>query len=1628
MAHETITKSRRFYCVNLYPDFCKTPVGNAVVVVPYKIKGEFIEAVAVSPNIKAQGEPVFLHARSFIPTVTGDERGTLGGIKSGTFGQKVESYEYSLTKGANGTQTIQESRMVWMNNRNTFGRVMERGVQPAKPRVTILGFEVPQAVQEKAQAYLDDVSAPLHETMEKTVDAGGKVLLASGTVAVAGVAVGATVIGAPVAVGMETAAVAGATVGTVVSGVGAAGETLTAGADVVARALTGQSPDVLLAAKDAVVNLAEDVVLKKAAAPFDYLKKLFNRKPVPGHTPAPPPRTPPPATGGNGPNGQGGGKNSQNQDKPADKPSSCCPKNGGPGAISVMTPKPVHIGTGEEILAHTDFVLQGSALLAWTRTYRSGSGAEDWGVLGARWSTPYTASLSVCGQGVVYHDASGRALRLPALAAGQEHDQRSEGFILRCEGERGFSLEWRDGTVDSFAPAPDGFLAHGYDGVNAMLAPRALVRTRRYCLARSTRRDGGGYDVERCHDAAPGQVLLRVRSSDGLTIEALRAPLLACEQGASGTPLAPRIGRVEQVFPDGARSCHASYRYEAAPHALGPLPARCLLVAQSDRLEQSRTYDYQHQLLTGYSNYQGFVHHLEWISLDALRARWGGSALSQAELRERHPISDDNSARARVVREAGADGKGETLLEYVDSATTRVTDPCGGVLEFTFNSQWLATSIKRIHPDGSTRSFGRREWDRDGMLLADIDGEGNDARYTYDAAGNLTSITDPRRHVTRFVYDGANQPVAVTDALGHTWERRYDGAGRIVEQRDALGHRTGYAYDAQGRLARVVDAHGGARQLRYDAAGRLAAYTDCSGFSTEYGYDAHNRLASIRDAAGQQGQRSYDALGRLALLTHADGSVERFSYDSDDNLLSHTDARGRVTRYVYNGHNLPVERIDAKGQRLRYGYDEALRMVELVNANDERYLFSYDSDGRLLGETGFDGKHTAYGYDRAGYLISSDSAGKRTDYTRDALGLLLVKTSADGCVRYAYDALGRLTAIAAGAVRQRFAYDPLGQIIDERSAYALDGPGLAQEADGDAAFALSHAYDALGNRVQTTLPDGRRIDTQRYGSGHWHGTLWQGRTLVDLERDRLHRETGRQLGSAGAGLSEQRVYDPQSRLAGFTLRHGQQLLRRRDYHYDSTGNLLKIDDAQRGATEYRYDPLDQLLSAVHRDASETFAFDPAGNLLDAAPAAGADADQQGGPAALPKVTHNLLRHYMGCRYRYDEQGNASARHTGADELALAYDGENRLASATLSRSGLHHVTRYLYDAFGRRIAKLHHSERDDAVQVGPTRQVLFVWDGDLLVQEIHAGQTISYVYEPDSFVPLAQIVSGHGGAAHAPRDTHLRHVEDWELPPAAGDAAAHLRDWRAHADDAREQDYLARRRRCIDQAASAPALERIYYYQCDHLGTPHELLDEQGEAVWSVSYRAWGRIARAHVHKLAQPLRFQGQYADEESGLHYNRHRYYDPDSGRFLSQDPLGLDGGINLYQYAPNPTGFVDPLGLRPEKCKNKGGLNWAAITGKDGETRQEHVRSGHGVLNANKPTQTLFYKDPVREINAAWRKRMKSNPCPDSSDAAADIYEIDMHRPVGYDRDTGAITSKVKIFVMRNTNKIITGYPAI
>jgi RHS repeat-associated protein len=927
-----------------------------------------------------------------------------------------------------------------------------------------------------------------------------------------------------------------------------------------------------------------------------------------------------------------------------------------------------------------------------------------------------------------------------------------------------------------------------------------------------------------------------------------------------------------------------------------------------------------------------------------------------------------------VVREFGY--RNHVMVEHgqPDGLVSRyeydVEAPDGKVLRnWTNTGQWWTFRYldkETVVTDQLDRTQHYR-FDARGRLIAQVDAAGGVATRRLDENGNLLELTDPAGRAVRYRYDERSRivrverggrgtgivydarfdkPALITDALGATTVLRYDAQGNLTSVTNALGQRTAYQYDDRGLPVKVIDARGGVKELAYNRAGQLIRYTDCSSSMSSFDYDDQGRLVRAVDPNGDVSTYAYDALGRLQAVTHADGTTERYEYDRLGRLVAHVDAAGHRTAYELDRDGKPLKRIDARGGVLEYRYDTARRIAELINENGDVHRFVYDELDRLAEESSFDARVTRYRYDDSGLVVGKDELGcaPRTEFTpiattyvRDGLGQLTEKVisrvtgvaqAQQMRLRFAYDALGRMTQAINADATVSMTYDALGQLIAEQT-----------DASG-AITVLRHVYDELGNRVQTTLPDGRVLNNLYYGSGHLHQVNLDGEVATDIERDRAHRMIARTQGA----LVSQFRYDPVGRLLSQTAGEGASTVIARQYEYDEVGNLVSIDDRRNGVTRYSYDPIGRILSAVQPQLSERFAFDPAHNLLDTT------------VAAVGRVEGNRIRVYEDKRYDYDAHGNVVEKLVGKHtRMRFEWNPAHQLVRSVVARGSTDtaQTVSYAYDPFGRRIAK-----RD---AFGVTR---FVWDGNRLLCEQRGSRSRTYVYGEDAFVPLARVdaMAGADGAARA----QVRHLHT------------------------------------------------------DHLGTPRELTDADGQIVWAARYRAWGNVLEVVQEKVllsdeireAQPVRFQGQYYDNESGLHYNRFRYYDPDIGRFVSIDPIGLLGGANTFAYTSNPVSWVDPLGLAPCRfslsSENSGRVYWPAQT----EFEGIKVYPRNDIFDPNLVTS---WRDGGKVISGTNIERMTTGRAPIGTDGKS----VNLHHML--QSNDSAIAELTQTFHQQNS-KII------
>ncbi|CAH0286226.1 MULTISPECIES: RHS repeat-associated core domain-containing protein [Pseudomonas] len=804
---------------------------------------------------------------------------------------------------------------------------------------------------------------------------------------------------------------------------------------------------------------------------------------------------------------------------------------------------------------------------------------------------------------------------------------------------------------------------------------------------------------------------------------------------------------------------------------------------------------------------------------------------------------------ARCVRHWASFSQMDTRYAWGDDGRVTVHNADGSQEVYVHDDR--ARLVQRIDPDGAQHY---KSYDDKGRLTVEQDPMGAVTAYQYDDAGRLVALFPGDDEPTSYEHD--NGFVRVVRRGEAVWKYERNEQGDVTRRTDPDGEVTDYSYNKHGQLTGVWYPDHSCHRLVWNERGQLLEEQLPNGGIKRYRYDDLGRQVACEDEHGALTHYHWDCVGRLIRLVLPGGATREFSYNPYGKIIAERDELGHVTRYEYaDGLHLISRRLNADGTQVKYRYDNArLLLTEIENEAGETYQLDYHPNGLIRQETGFDGQRTAYAYDLNGHLLEKTEYGDDgsqliTRYERDHAGRLVRKTLPDASVvDYAYDRQGNLLSVEDGHWALAYEYDRQNRLTAEHQGWGT----------------LRYGYDACGQLKNLCLPDNNRVTFTHDKGGHLATVELNGEVLTS-HLFKSGREHQRQQGQ----LLSHYHYDDQNRLHAHAVTQQQNYLYQRQYDYDKSGNLTRLLDTRKGEHLYRYDPLNRLTRADHsQDVQERFAHNPAGNLL---------MQDRPGPDI---VAANRLMIQGDRHYDYDAFGNLIRERRGKSQQLVTeyrYDCQHRLISITKPNG---ETASYRYDPFGRRISK---------TVDGKTTE--FFWQGDKLIAEHHAERHRSYLYEPDSFRPLA-LLEGFGAKETKP-----------------------------------------------------------YHYQLDHLGTPQELTNPEGEIVWSAHYRAYGQIARLDVGNIDNPLRFQGQYFDAESGLHYNRHRYYNPDIGRYLTPDPVRLAGGINGYRYVPNPTGWVDQLGL-------------STCPGADGCTPHQRTETSHGQAKVDEGAPSLPSSDKKRE----------------------------------------------------------------
>ncbi|MFE9479918.1 RHS repeat-associated core domain-containing protein [Streptomyces spororaveus] len=823
---------------------------------------------------------------------------------------------------------------------------------------------------------------------------------------------------------------------------------------------------------------------------------------------------------------------------------------------------------------------------------------------------------------------------------------------------------------------------------------------------------------------------------------------------------------------------------------------------------------------------------------------------------------------------------------------TTVADSSGRAQRLTYDEHARITSWT----DRNDSTF-RYSYDSAGRVVRTTGPDGFlSSAFEYDSASGTTRYTDSTGAATVFRFNDHLQVISETDPLGHTVRRLWDPYDRLLAQTDPLGRTTTYTYDGRGDLVRIVHPDGGTATVEYNDQHQLTSVTGPDGSTSYQEYDdrgnptlftrpngtttrlAHNasghltgvdhsddtsdRLVcdaaglplAVRGPSGVITTYERDAFGRPTRISDPHGRATQLEWTVEGKPTRRTDSDGSTQSWTYDGEGNCLTHVDAAGGESRFEYTHFDLVTARITPEGARHSFAYDTELRLTQVTDPAGSSWTYTRDAAGRLTSeTDFDGRVMRYTHDAIGRLTSRTNGIGqTVRYERDSDGRVVVKDAEGVLTRFTYDASGRL--ERAV----GPDAELLYVRDRAGRilrelcngreLTHTHDEAGRRIRRTTPTGA-VSSWAF-PGDRSALLNASGRQVTFEFDEAGRETIRRIGET---LTIAHAYDDQGRLTDQQVRaDDDRTVQHRVYGYRPDGHLTTVDDHLAGRRRFDLTREGRVTGVTAANWSEQYAYDASGNQTEAS---WPTDDSAAGPRTY---VGTRLTGAGSVRYEHDAQGRVVLRQKRRlsrkpETWRYGWDAEDRLVSVDTPDGSR---WRYLYDALGRRIAK----QRLSADSSSVAEEVTFTWDGDTLIEQVthtHGSrETVALTWDHDGVKPVTQV-----------------------------------------------------ERRLLDQAEID---SRFFAIATDLIGTPRELVDEQGNVAWHTRTTLWGITTWNRDATAYTPLRFPGQYFDPESELHYNRHRHYDPASGRYVSPDPLGLTPAPNAFAYVDNPTTWIDPLGL--------------------------------------------------------------------------------------------------------------------
>ncbi|HJX92523.1 MAG TPA: RHS repeat-associated core domain-containing protein [Pyrinomonadaceae bacterium] len=858
----------------------------------------------------------------------------------------------------------------------------------------------------------------------------------------------------------------------------------------------------------------------------------------------------------------------------------------------------------------------------------------------------------------------------------------------------------------------------------------------------------------------------------------------------------------------------------------------------------------------------------------------------------------DTQGRA-LTSEVAGNGTEKYTLNYVSATETDVTDALNHVTKYFFDATKGRNVVTSVEGNCSCGGSQIQTWTYDDQLnvVEETDALNHTTSYTYDTNGNRLTQTDATGTIT-YTYNALGDVLTVKDQMNGVWTNTYDTYGNLLTTKDPLNNTTTLTYDGLGQLQTIIDPRNNTTTLTYNTNGDLTRSTDALNNQTNIAYDARSRISSVTNALSQVTSYEYDLAGRLKKIIYPDTNFVLFTFDLAGRRTKIKDPRGYETNFVYDAAYRLTSETNAENKTTSYSYDLMSNLTGVTDALNRTTNYEYDDFNRLKkikypeATPGAGRLEENFTYDLGGNLLEKkDQANRITSFCYDNANRLTTTTDpALKVTAYEYNARSQMIALV-DAINQRyeFAYDPLGRVTQnikgaDTMSFVYDPAGnRSQRTDYNGAI-TNYSYDALNRLTTISYPDttsanyGYDVLSRLTTATNQNGTVTVGydnRGLVNSVTDVFGQivsysydanSNRTQLGLNGSTNATYQ-YDVINRLTQLTDNASLNTT----FAYDATNKLTSRTLPNGVVSSYQYDGLDRLTRLTHAKGANTlldfqYQFNSVNNITQMIDDAGTHNYLYDPLDRLTAATHPNQPNES---YTYDDVGNRIVSHLGS---SYSYQPFNRLVSANGTTFG--------YDTNGNEISGSNASGSWN-----------YTWDYENRLKQASVSGAVTVYYYYDALGRRIQRASSVSGTQKF-----------------IYDGADVVRD--LDGSGSTLSDYLNgpgidnKLRQTIGTTAS--------YFLADHLGTTREMADPGGSVTSTFSYDSFGKVTSPSA---STRYTYTGREADVDANLMYYRARWYDPLGGRFISEDPIGLKGGLNFFSYVSNSSvSLRDPSGLCP------------------------------------------------------------------------------------------------------------------